>query len=146
MIRPGAAQVHAAGVLSGWRVLVVDDEPDAVTFISTVLEDNGAETLHAANGEDAIDLAKRERPDLITLDLSMPGKSGIAVFRELRGDQALADIPVCIITGRPEMRELIYQNAARRPEGYIEKPLDEESLLRNVRKILRVGHQRHDDA
>jgi twitching motility two-component system response regulator PilH len=146
MSRLGAKDVHTAGVLSGRRVLVVDDEPDALTFISTVLEDNGADTLHATNGADALDLARRERPDLITLDLSMPGKSGIAVFRELRSDQDLMEIPICIITGRPEMRELIYQNQARRPEGYIEKPLDEESLLRNVRKILRVGHQRHDDA
>jgi CheY-like chemotaxis protein len=146
MIRLSAAHVHSAGVLSGCRVLVVDDEPDALTFISTVLQDNGAETLLATNGEDALALARRERPDLITLDLSMPGKSGIAVFRELRSDQDLMDIPVCIITGSPEMRELVYQNQARRPEGYIEKPLEEESLLRNVRKILRVGHQRHDDA
>ena len=146
MIRLNAAHVHSAGVLSGCRVLVVDDEPDAITFISTVLQDNGAEILLATNGEDALDLARRERPDLITLDLSMPGKSGIAVFRELRSDQDLMDIPVCIITGSPEMRELVYQNQARRPEGYIEKPLEEQSLLRNVRKILRVGHQRRDDA
>jgi len=136
------SRMERGPVLQGSKILVVDDEPDALTFLSTVLEDNGAEVLQATDGEQALEIARRERPDLITLDLSMPGKSGVVAFGELRKEDELNETPVCIITGRPEMRELIYQRTTRPPEGYLEKPVDENTLLRNVRKILRTRRQR----
>jgi Fe-S oxidoreductase/ActR/RegA family two-component response regulator len=137
---PVAAAVE--GSLAGSKILVVDDEPDFVVYISTVLEDNGATTLTAANGEEALKLAAAEKPDLITLDITMPGKSGIEVFEELRKNPETAGIPVCIITGKPEMRKLIYDRPVPAPEGYIDKPVDEEGLLLNVRKILRSSQQK----
>jgi CheY-like chemotaxis protein len=122
------------------RILVVDDEPDARTYTRTVLEDYGAEVLVAADGDEALNMIRKELPDLVTLDLGMPGKSGVDVFHEMRNDVAMTDIPVCIITGRPELRRLIYERAnARPPEGYLNKPVDAETILRNVRKILEVG-------
>jgi CheY-like chemotaxis protein len=130
------------GVLDGRRILVVDDEPDALTQIVMILEDNGATTLKASDGFEAIELAKKEKPDLMTLDLSMPGKSGVEVFIELREDPELRDIPICIITGQPEMRKLIYERPAKPPEGYMDKPVTEKNLIRNVRKILELpGHK-----
>jgi two-component system cell cycle response regulator DivK len=129
----------AEGVLSGRRILVVDDEPDALTFMSTVLEDNGAETLQASDGDAALELARNGAPDLITLDLAMPGKSGIEVFIALRNDEKTRHIPVCIITGHPELRKLIYERpASPPPEGFLNKPVDERTLLLNVRKVLEV--------
>ncbi len=122
--------------LSTATILVVDDEPDMLTFISTVLEDSGAAVCRAQNGDEALEAARREQPDLITLDLAMPGKDGGQVFEELRNDPALAAMPVFIISGRPELRRLIYQKALRPPEGYLDKPIDEKSLLLNIRKIL----------
>jgi CheY-like chemotaxis protein len=77
---------------------------------------------------------------LITLDLSMPGTDGGKVFEALRRDPELAHIRVCIITGRPELRRLIYDRPVPPPDGYLDKPVDEETLLRNVRKILEVVH------
>ncbi|NIO27745.1 MAG: response regulator [Candidatus Latescibacteria bacterium] len=71
-------------VLEGYTILVVDDEPDALAHIASILEDNGAITLHASDGYEAIELARKEKPDLMTLDLSMPGKSGVDVFVEVR--------------------------------------------------------------
>jgi twitching motility two-component system response regulator PilH len=125
--------------LSGRRILVVDDEPDALTFISTVLEDNGAEILKAGDGDTAIVLARNGLPDLITLDLEMPGKSGIDVFMALRSDERTRNIPVCIITGHPELRKLIYEKpVSPPPEGFVNKPVDEKSLLINVRKVLEI--------
>jgi CheY-like chemotaxis protein len=129
--------------LKGRRILVVDDEPDAQLFIATVLEDNGATTIRAHDGDEALALARRERPDLITLDLAMPGKSGVEVFLTLRQDEELRGIPVCIITGRPEMRRLIYERpGGGPPEGYIDKPVDERKLLRNVCKVLELRERR----
>lgn len=126
--------------LEGRKILVVDDEPDALTYIATVLEDNGATVRRAAGGDEALDLVRRERPDLMTLDLEMPGRNGVDVFIELREDPDLRDLPVCIITGRPEMRKLIYERPALPPpEGYIDKPVEEETLVLNIRKIFEIG-------
>jgi Fe-S oxidoreductase len=126
--------------LQGYKILVVDDEPDILTFLGTVLEDQGASVLRASDGEQALELAGREKPDLITLDLSMPGKNGGMVFEEIRKNPDLSASRVCIITGKPELRRLIYDRPVRPPEGYLDKPIDEESLLTNVRKILEVSH------
>lgn len=129
-------------VLEGRKILVVDDEPDAQTFIAMVLEDNGATILRAADGDEALDLARREDLDLMTLDLAMPGKNGVDVYIELREDPKLKELPVCIITGRPEMRKLIYERKSiPPPEGYISKPVSEKSLLVSIRKILEIKHK-----
>jgi Fe-S oxidoreductase len=127
-------------ILKGRKILVTDDEPDFLVFIKTVLEDNGATVIEATNGDEALELARKENPDLITLDISMPGKSGIEVFEELRNTPEIADIAVCIITGKPEMRKLIYDRDVPPPEGYVDKPVNEESILFNVRKILELAH------
>ena len=126
--------------LKGYRILVVDDEPDILTFLSAVLEDNGATVVQATDGDQALELARKEKPDLITLDISMPGRDGGQVFEALRKDPGLAAIPVCIITGKPELRRLIYDRPVPPPEGYMDKPIKEEDLLFNVRKILEVPH------
>ena len=126
---------------AGRKILVADDEPDFVTFISAILEDNGAEVIKAYDGEQALELARIEKPDLITLDISMPGKSGVEVFDDIKKDKALNKIPVCIITGKPELRKLIYEHPVSHPEGYMDKPITEEGLIRNLRKIFEVHHQ-----
>ena len=68
------------------RILIVDDEPDAISFMSSVLEENGYDHLSADNGVEGLELAKQEKPDMILLDLIMPGKSGIIMFQELKKD------------------------------------------------------------
>ena len=107
-----------------------------------LFEDQGATVMQAADAEQALDLAGKEKPDLITLDLSMPGRNGGYVFEELRKNPELAATRVCIITGKPELRRLIYDRPVRPPEGYMDKPINEESLLLNVRKILEVAHEK----
>ena len=129
----------APEVLEGYKILVVDDEPDALTFISTILEDNGATVLQAANGDKALEIARTEKLSLMTLDLEMPGKSGVEVYSILREDPELKELPVCIITGRPEMRKLIYERSSiPPPEGYLNKPINEKVLILAVRKILEI--------
>ena len=134
-----------AAVLAGRRILVVDDEPDVRTFLTAVLEDNGATVFAAADGDECLALARKEKPDLITLDLSMPGMDGGKVFEAIRKDPELAKIPVCIITGKPELRKLIYERDVAPPEGYLDKPVSEETLLTNVHRILDITgeHKAH---
>lgn len=129
--------------LSSYKILVVDDEADVRAFICTVLQDNGATVVEASDGDAALEVARRERPDLITLDITMPGKDGGEVFAELRKDPALKDIPVCIISAHPDLRRLIYQRSVRPPDGYLDKPIDEKGLLLNVRKTLALARRRH---
>jgi Fe-S oxidoreductase/CheY-like chemotaxis protein len=123
---------------AGKVVLVADDEPDQVEFIATVLEDNGATILRASNGEEALALARSEKPDLLTLDLGMPGRDVGEVYETIRNDEDLKDLRVCVITGRPELRKLIYDRSVKKPEGYLDKPVDEDGLVLNVRKVLEL--------
>ena len=126
--------------LAGRTIVVADDEPDQVTLLATILEDNGAMVYRATTGDEALQLARTHRPDLLTLDLAMPGKSAGEVFEMIRKDASLDHLKVCIITGRPELRKTIYDRSVTPPEGYLDKPVDEEALLRNVRKILELSH------
>jgi CheY-like chemotaxis protein len=127
---------EAALAFTDRKILVVDDEADIRTFLTTVLEDNGATVITAEDGDQALALAKSEKPDLMTLDLSMPGKDGGAVYAALRADAEISSLPVCIITGRPELRKTIYDRDVPRPEGYLDKPVSEETIVTNVRKIF----------
>jgi len=119
-------------------ILVVDDDPDTRTYLSTVLEDNGFATVSAADGIEALEKVQESRPDLIALDISMPEKSGVAVYRTLKEDDGLKSIPVIIITGvSDDFKKFI---STRRqvppPEGYISKPVDFEQLLDMVNGLL----------
>ena len=127
--------------LAGYKILVADDEPDTLDFFSTVLQDNGAQVIQAKDGHEALELVRKEKPDLLVLDLAMPGKDGGEVFEELRNDPEIADTKVCIITGRPELRKLIYERPVRPPENYLNKPVSDEDLLLNVRKVLELAGQ-----
>ena len=133
-----------AAPLSGRRILVVDDEQDVRIFLTTVLEDHGATTMEAADGAEAIAVARAERPDLITLDLSMPGTDGVQAFVDLRNDPELGDTPICIITGHPEFRKVIYSSSPRAPEGYMDKPVKQDEVILNVRRILETGRHRRN--
>ncbi len=126
--------------LQGFKILVVDDEPDILTFLAAVLEDQGATVIQAADSEQALALTIQEKPDLVTLDLSMPGKNGGYVFEEIRNNPEIASTKVCIITGKPELRRLIYERPVAPPDGYLDKPVNEETLLKNIRMILELKH------
>ena len=118
--------------------MVVDDEPDARDFLGTVLEDNGYTTVMARDGVEAISILEAGAPDLVTLDITMPEKSGVAVYRKLKEDDQLKSIPVIIVTGvSGEFEKFI---STRRqvppPEGYISKPVDHEQFLKMVAELI----------
>jgi Fe-S oxidoreductase/ActR/RegA family two-component response regulator len=137
-----AAKAEVGLALDGRRILVVDDEEDARTFLSTVLADAGAAIIEASDGDQAIDLAKSEKPDLITLDISMPGKDGVEVFRQLRGGPETQTIPICVVTGHPEFREVIYAVPTAKPEGYMHKPVTAEDLVNGLRRIFELKEKK----
>ena len=119
-------------------VLVVDDDPDTRTYLATVLEDNGFATVAAKDGSDAMGKIEDKLPDLVALDIAMPEKSGVAVYRALKEDDQLKEIPVIIITGISEdfKRFISTRRQVPPPEGYISKPVDSEQLVKMVRDLL----------
>lgn len=120
----------------GKKVLVVDDSPDIVKYLTTLLGDHEYKTVVAHSGSQALSMARAEKPDLITLDIVMPGKSGVKVYEQLREEPDLQGIPVFIVTGEMDFRELMYQKRVQAPEGFMKKPIDEDVFLMTVDKIL----------
>ena len=119
-------------------ILIIDDEPDTLTYFSSLLQDEGFETRTAENGDRGIEMVKESRPDLITLDITMPESSGVRCYRELRSNEEWKSIPVVMITGVSEkFRGFI---SSRRqvppPDGYLTKPVDEKELLELIHKLL----------
>ena len=124
------------GKLGGAKVLVVDDDDEIRTFLVTLFSDEGALTFEAEDGERALEIAAHKRPDLITLDLSMPGRDGVDTFCDLRNNPATQEIAVCVITGHPEFRKVIYDRPVAPPEGFLNKPCPPDLVVDTARRIL----------
>lgn len=119
-------------------VLIIDDEPDTLTFFSTVLGDQGYNTITAENGTDGLERASENPPDLVTLDITMPEMSGVKFYRSIREHDALKSIPVIIITGvSDDFKEFISSRKnLQPPDGYLSKPVDEDELIGLAKKLI----------
>ena len=126
------------------RILIVDDEPDVASYLEMLLRDHGYDTLTASNGFEAMEQARRTRPDLVTLDISMPEASGARFYKDLKTDPSLSSIPVVIITavtgygGDPYGYEkfLRGRRMVPSPDGFFPKPIEPEKLLEAIRALL----------
>jgi len=124
------------------KVLIVDDEADARAFVQAVLEDEGYALLTAEDGQAGLEAVRRERPDLIILDVQMPRKDGFQVFHDLRRDAETKSIPVIMLTGVADRlglgasAEAMGEYFGSEPEAYIEKPIAPEGLKETVRRLL----------
>jgi CheY-like chemotaxis protein len=126
------------------KILILDDEPSVVTYLETLLRDNGYDTVSASDGSRGMEKALSERPDLITLDISMPEKSGVRFYRDLKDSRDLSSIPVVIVTavtgygGRPEdfQKFMSSRKHVPPPEGFVAKPINRDELLKAVENLL----------
>ncbi len=125
-------------------VLVLDDEPHVVTYLETLLHDNGYRTISAPNGKEGMKKVKSEPVDLICLDMSMPEESGVRFYRNLKDDAELSGIPVLIVTavtgygGDPEpfKKFISTRKQVPPPEGFLSKPIDKQEFLDTIARIL----------
>ena len=117
------------------KILAVDDEPDVVLILRTALQTEGYDVQTAASGPDALALAREFLPDLILLDVMMPGMSGFEVLRELKNDESTAAVPVIMLTGVSE-RAKIKEALTTGTTYYIVKPFEFDDLLDKVRQAL----------
>ncbi len=126
------------------RILIVEDEPHVAMYLETLLQDHGYETEIAANGREAWERARKKRPDLVSLDITMPEESGIRFYRRLKEDPDLADVPVIVVTavtgygGDPEPFKnfLDTRRQVPPPEGFFSKPIDRDAFLEAVARQL----------
>lgn len=118
------------------RVLVVDDEKDLVELISYNLGRNGYDTLSADNGLTAVELAQKHLPDLILLDLMLPGLDGAEVARRLKADPRSAAIPIVMLTARSEETDVVVGLTVG-ADDYVTKPFSMKILLARINSVLR---------
>ena len=126
------------------KVLVVDDDVDVRKFVSKLVERAGYEAIEAKNGMEGMDKVREDKPDLIILDVLMPKQSGIRMYRELKTDEPLKDIPVIMLSAiAPKSffrsQEVLAEFAGQsvpEPEAYMEKPEEPEELMALMQKIL----------
>jgi len=121
------------------KILVIDDEPDVVSYLSAALEDEGYQVIAASDGSQGLQLAQGETPDLITLDITMPGMSGVEVLTALRRDEHVSHIPVIIVTGVTSFENLMDYRDIRPPEGFLPKPVDLRKLFSIIENLLRAA-------
>ena len=128
------------------KILVLDDEPDVVAYLTSLFEDNNYDVIAAADGEEGMQKTKADKPDLITLDISMPEKSGVRFYREIKNDPELKDIPVVVVTGVESTHDggtgedfkrfLGTRKQVPPPDGFVMKPIEEAELLDTIKKVL----------
>ena len=120
------------------KILIVDDEQDVLTYFEAVFQDNGFDTVSAEDGVEGFELAKSEKPDLITLDITMPKQSGLKIYRQLKDHPELKNIPVIIITAVNDSFKIFIDKLkeVEPPEGILNKPIDPQEILKVARGIL----------
>src|SRR5207302_7665801 len=119
------------------HILVVDDNPVNVDILRTRLAVHGYEILTAADGEEALVVARAKQPDLILLDVMMPKMDGIQVCRELRADSSLPFMPIILVTAKTDSKDVVAGLEAGGDE-YLTKPVDQPALVARVKSMLRV--------
>jgi CheY-like chemotaxis protein len=124
--------------------MIIDDEPDILTYLTAVLEDSGYKTCTTDGAENVVDAVKRCQPDLILLDIMMPEKSGLSVYCELRQTPGIGNLPVALISGVEKasgilngaFSDRIDNSSVAPPDGFIEKPIQMEKLIDVIAALL----------
>ena len=126
------------------KVLIIDDDEGVRMFVEAIMLDQGWVCVDGKNGQEAIDLAELEEPDLIILDVNMPVMDGFEAFRRLRNSPFTEKIPIIMLTGINEENHGLKFDAEKmerefgvsRPEGFVDKPVDGDFLLKSVMGVV----------
>jgi two-component system phosphate regulon response regulator PhoB len=124
-------------------VVCIEDESETVTLIKLILERAGFRVISALNGRDGLDLARRVEPDVVLLDLMMPGMDGWEVHRRMKADETLSHVPVIVLTGVHRTSEGVRDLQVA---DYVTKPFSPRDLIRRVRAAAGVPPQEAMDA
>jgi CheY-like chemotaxis protein len=119
------------------KILIIDDEKDMRVYLEALFRKAGYETETAENGEEGLWLAEAHKPDLITLDILMPKKSGIKAYRGLKTSDKTGSIPIVVLTGLTRLDDFFGDlGDLPEPDALVEKPIDREAFLETVERVL----------
>ena len=117
------------------RILIVDDSPTQTLSLAKIVKKHGHETLTAKDGAEGVEMAKAELPDLVLMDVVMPGVNGFQANRQIPKNHATSHIPVIIVTTKDQETDRIW-GARQGAKGYVTKPVDEDTLIETINKFL----------
>lgn len=118
------------------KIMIVDDEPDILYLVKRILEREGYEVVDASNGEDALKKVKGEKPDLILLDVMMPGMDGWDVCKKLKEDPKTKDTTVAMLTVKSEDEDKVQSFDYAIADWHISKPIEREKFIKTVDWLL----------
>jgi twitching motility two-component system response regulator PilH len=117
------------------RVLIVDDSPTEIQKMKSILTKNGHEVIEASGGQEGVDAAKSELPDVVLMDIVMPRVNGFQATRQIKKNDSTSHIPVIIVTTKNQDTDRIWSQR-QGAVGYLVKPIDEKKLLKTIKEVL----------
>lgn len=121
------------------RVVCIEDEPEMIDLVRLILGRKGFEVIGANGGVEGLEAVRREKPDLVLLDLMMPDMDGWEVYQQVKADPELKDIPVVVVTAKAQSIDKVLGLHIAKVDDYITKPFGPQELLESVAKILGAG-------
>jgi CheY-like chemotaxis protein len=123
------------GARSGTRVLIIDDSPTIVTVLRKMMQQNDYRTFEAYSAEEALDLVQRERPDIIFLDIVLPGMDGFSALRTFRRDPSTKDVPIIMISGNAQATEQFYVQRIG-ADDFMKKPFSRAEVFARIERLV----------
>jgi DNA-binding response OmpR family regulator len=120
------------------KVVCVEDEPEMIELIRLILGRKNFELIGAVGGRDGLGTIRKEKPDLVLLDLMMPDMDGWEVYQQMKADAELSDIPVIVVTAKAQSIDKVLGLHIAKVEDYVTKPFGPKELLDSVRKVLGI--------
>jgi len=117
------------------KILIVDDEPDVASLLNLMLKSKGYETIIAGDGQEALEKARHEKPDLIVLDIMLPRLDGYKVARMLKFDEKFSHIPIIMVTAKIQEKDK-KTGLEMGADAYVTKPFDTAMLLEKINEVL----------
>jgi two-component system, OmpR family, response regulator VicR len=118
------------------NILCIEDEQEMISLIKLILERKGYQVVGAVGGQQGLEEMKRNKPDLILLDLMMPDMDGWEVYRRMKSDNELADIPVIIVTAKAQNIDKVLGLHIAKVDDYITKPFGPQDLLESMNRVF----------
>ncbi|MGD0610049.1 MAG: response regulator [Anaerolineales bacterium] len=118
------------------RILCIEDEPEMIDLIRLILNRKGFEVSGANGGKEGLDSVRKDKPDLVLLDLMMPDMDGWEVYQQMKADETTRDIPVIVVTAKAQSIDKVLGLHIAKVDDYIAKPFSPQELLNSVDTVL----------
>lgn len=118
------------------RIVCIEDEPEMIDLIKLILERKGFEVIGAGGGKAGLESIRKEKPDVILLDLMMPDMDGWEVYQQIKADKEIRDIPVIVVTAKAQSIDKVLGLHIAKVDDYIPKPFSPQELLDSIQQVL----------